>query len=133
MTNQGHLHFVSHSVLLPLVTKAKFHVYSIQPFNMGICALTRRCFKSCGGRHKYVCRLERNFSDETKSNDIGDSLYRAGQELGGGMDDATFLKQCGIEVDVRWLAEITSHNEPTEVSNYVTSLLRIADILTQTP
>jgi hypothetical protein len=49
------------------------------------------------------------------------------------MDDATFLKQCGIEVDMRWLAEITSQNEPTEVSNYATSLLRIADILTQTP
>lgn len=44
------------------------------------------------------------------------------------MDDATFLKQCGIEVDMRWLAEITSQNEPTEVSNYATSLLRIADI-----
>jgi hypothetical protein len=53
--------------------------------------------------------------------------------LGGGMDDATFLKQCGIEVDMRWLAEITSQKEPTEVSNYATSLLRIADILTQTP
>ena len=53
--------------------------------------------------------------------------------LGAGMDDATFLKQCGIEVDMRWLAEITSQNEPTEVSNYATSLLRIADILTQTP
>jgi hypothetical protein len=49
------------------------------------------------------------------------------------MDDATFLKQCGIEVDMWWLAEITSQNVPTEVSNYATSLLRIADILTQTP
>ena len=49
------------------------------------------------------------------------------------MDDARFLKQCGIEVDMRWLAEIASQNEPTEVSNYLTSLLRIADILTQTP
>ena len=80
-----------------------------------------------------MCRLERNFSDEAESNNAGDSLYQAGQELGGGMDDATFLKQCGIEVDMRWLAEITSQNEPTEVSNYATSLLRIADILTQTP
>ena len=82
----------------------------------------------------YLCRrLERNFPDETESNDIGDSLYQAGQELGDEMDDATFLKQCGIEVDMWWLAEITSQNAPTEVSNYATSLLRIADILTQTP
>jgi hypothetical protein len=49
------------------------------------------------------------------------------------MDDATFLKQCGIEVDMRWLAEITSQNKPTEVANYATSLFRIADMLTQTP
>jgi hypothetical protein len=49
------------------------------------------------------------------------------------MDDATFLKQCGIEVDMRWLAGITSQNEPTEVFNYATSLFRIADILTETP
>jgi hypothetical protein len=65
-------------------------------------------------------------------NDVGDSLCQAGQEPGGGMDDATFLKQCGIQVDMRWLAEITSRNQPTEVSNYATSLFRIADILTQT-
>ena len=49
------------------------------------------------------------------------------------MYDATFLKRCGIEVDMRWLAEIMSRNEPTEVSNYATSLLRIADILAQIP
>jgi hypothetical protein len=76
---------------------------------------------------------ERNFPDEAESNDVGVSLYQAGQELGGGMDDAAFLKQCGIEVDMRWLAEITSQNKPTEVANYATSLFRIADILTQTP
>jgi hypothetical protein len=82
----------------------------------------------------YLCRPpERNFPDEAESNDVGDSLYQAGQELGDEMDDATFLKQCGIEVDMWWLAEITSQNVPTEVSNYATSLLRIADILTQTP
>jgi len=45
------------------------------------------------------------------------------------MDDATFLKQCGIEVDMRWLAEITSQNESTEVSNYAASLLRAANML----
>jgi hypothetical protein len=82
--------------------------------------------RSCGDSR-------RNFSDETESNDVGDSLYQAGQELGGGMDDATFLKQCGIEVDVRWLAEIASQNEPTEVFNYATSLFRIADMLSGVP
>jgi hypothetical protein len=49
------------------------------------------------------------------------------------MDDATFLKQCGIEVDMRWLAEITSQNVPTEVSNYATSLFIIADMLSGVP
>jgi hypothetical protein len=49
------------------------------------------------------------------------------------MDDVRFLKLCGIEIDMRWLAEITSQNEPTEVSNYVTSLLRIADMLSGVP
>jgi hypothetical protein len=73
--------------------------------------------------------FERNFSDEAESQDVGDSLYQAGQELGGVMDDVAFLKQCGIEVDLRWLAEIASQNESTEVSNYATSLFRIADVL----
>jgi hypothetical protein len=46
------------------------------------------------------------------------------------MDDATFLRQCGIEVDMRWLAEIMSRNEPEDVvANYTTSLLRVANIL----
>jgi hypothetical protein len=45
------------------------------------------------------------------------------------MDDVAFLKQCGIEVDMRWLVEIASQNESTEVSNYATSLFRIADVL----
>jgi hypothetical protein len=64
---------------------------------------------------------------------VGDSLSQAGQELGDEMDDATFLKQCGIQVDMRWLAEITSQNEPTEVFNYATSLFRIADMLSGVP
>jgi hypothetical protein len=64
---------------------------------------------------------------------VGDSLSQAGQELGDEMDDATFLKQCGIEVDMRWLAEITSQNVPTEASNYATSLFRIADMLSGVP
>jgi hypothetical protein len=49
------------------------------------------------------------------------------------MDDATFLRQCGIEVDMRWLAEIMSRNEPEDVvANYTTSLLRVANILART-
>jgi len=49
------------------------------------------------------------------------------------MDDAAFLKECGIEVDSQWLAEDMSRTESAEVSNYAASLLRIADMLTQTP
>ena len=40
------------------------------------------------------------------------------------MDDATFLKQCGIEPDMRWLAEIMSRNQSADVSNYADSLLK---------
>jgi hypothetical protein len=85
--------------------------------------------KLYGGRHKYVCRLERNFSDEAKSNCIGDSLYQAGQELGGGMDDATFLKQCGIEIDYEWLLESVCQDGPAEVRNHAKSLIGIAGML----
>ena len=49
------------------------------------------------------------------------------------MDDATFLKQCGIEANTQWLAENMSRTESAEVSNYAASLLRIADMLTQAP
>ena len=45
------------------------------------------------------------------------------------MDDATFLKQCGIEPDMRWLAEIMSLNQSADVSNYADSLLRAATML----
>jgi hypothetical protein len=64
------------------------------------------------------------------SNDVGKSLDQAGPELGGEMDDATFLKQCGIEVDMRWLLEISNQNETGDVStNYAKSLLRVANTL----
>lgn len=46
------------------------------------------------------------------------------------MDDAAFLKHCGVEVDPRWLAVTSLTPEtPKEVHNYVNSLLRIAEIL----
>jgi hypothetical protein len=46
------------------------------------------------------------------------------------MDDIKFLRQCGIEVDIRWLAEIMSRSESEDlVSNYATSLLTVANIL----
>ena len=49
------------------------------------------------------------------------------------MDDATFLQQCGIEVDVLWLAEIMSQSESDEVvANYAKSLLRLTDGLART-
>jgi hypothetical protein len=73
--------------------------------------------------------FERDFSDEAESQGVGDSLSQAGQELGDEMDDVRFLKQCGIQVDMRWLAEITNQDIPTELSNYATSLFRIADVL----
>jgi hypothetical protein len=49
------------------------------------------------------------------------------------MDDARFLQECGIEVDSRWLVEFVSLEAPTEISNYVKGLMRIADILAQVP
>jgi hypothetical protein len=45
------------------------------------------------------------------------------------MDDATFLKQCGIEPDMHWLAEIMSRKQSADVSNYADSLLRAANML----
>jgi hypothetical protein len=45
------------------------------------------------------------------------------------MDDATFLKQCGIEADMCWLAEIMSRYQSADDSNYADSLLREANIL----
>ena len=45
------------------------------------------------------------------------------------MDDATFLRQCGIEIDSRWLVEFIRHEAPEEICNYVNGLLRISDML----
>jgi len=47
------------------------------------------------------------------------------------MDDFTFLQQCGIEVDPRWLVQFMHQDAPAEISNYVTGLMRIADMLGQ--
>jgi hypothetical protein len=47
------------------------------------------------------------------------------------MDDATFLRQCGIEIDARWLMELMREETPAEISNYAQGLMRIADMLGQ--
>ncbi len=47
------------------------------------------------------------------------------------MEDFTFLEECGITIDSRWLAELSCQQAPEEVSNYVKSLMRIADALGQ--
>jgi hypothetical protein len=47
------------------------------------------------------------------------------------MDDATFLQQCGIEIDSRWLVQWMPQEAPAEICNYVKSLIRIADMLGQ--
>jgi hypothetical protein len=50
------------------------------------------------------------------------------------MDDITFLQQCGIEIDTRWLVELIGQGESAlEGSNYLGSLIRIADMLAQAP
>ncbi len=49
------------------------------------------------------------------------------------MDDATFLRQCGIEIDARWLMEFMPQETPAEVYNYAQGLMRIADMLAQVP
>jgi hypothetical protein len=45
------------------------------------------------------------------------------------MEDVTFLEECGITIDSRWLAEMVCQQAPEEVSNYVKSLMRITDML----
>jgi hypothetical protein len=47
------------------------------------------------------------------------------------MDDATFLRQCGIEIDARWLVECMHEETPAEIYNYAQGLIRIADMLGQ--
>ena len=49
------------------------------------------------------------------------------------MDDATFLQQCGIEIDARWLMQFMDQETPAEIYNYTQSLMRISDVLTQAP
>ena len=45
------------------------------------------------------------------------------------MEDVTFLRECGITIDSRWLAELMCRQAPEEVCNYVKNLLRIAEML----
>ena len=47
------------------------------------------------------------------------------------MDDATFLRQCGIEIDSRWLMEFIPQGATAEISNYAQGLMRISDMLGQ--
>jgi hypothetical protein len=47
------------------------------------------------------------------------------------MDDATFLQQCGIKVDARWLMECMHEETPAEIYNYAQGLMRISDMLGQ--
>ena len=49
------------------------------------------------------------------------------------MDDATFLAQCGIEIDARWLMEFMQQEIPAEIHNYTRSLMRISDMLALAP
>ena len=73
--------------------------------------------------------MERNFSDEAGSNNVGDSLSQAGQELGDEMDDVRFLQECGIKIDHEWLLECACQDGPAEVRNHAESLIRIAGML----
>jgi hypothetical protein len=47
------------------------------------------------------------------------------------MEDVTFLQECGITIDTRWLAELMCNDATEEVSNYLKNLMRIADMLNQ--
>ena len=38
------------------------------------------------------------------------------------MEDVTFLEECGITIDSRWLAEMICQQAPEEVCNYVKGL-----------
>jgi hypothetical protein len=44
------------------------------------------------------------------------------------MEDAKFLQQCGIEIDLRWLLGFMEQEAP-EVCNQISDLLRIKDML----
>jgi hypothetical protein len=54
-------------------------------------------------------------------------------EPGGEMNDATFLRQCGVEIDLRWLLEFMCEDEQAEICNHAKSLIRIADMLSRVP
>jgi len=45
------------------------------------------------------------------------------------MDDAAFLQQCGIEIDLRWLVECIGEDASQELCNYLKALIRIGDML----
>jgi hypothetical protein len=49
------------------------------------------------------------------------------------MGDATFLRQCGIEIDLRWLLEFMCLDEQEEFRNHAKSLIKIADMLSGLP
>jgi hypothetical protein len=45
------------------------------------------------------------------------------------MEDVKFLRDCGIEIDPRWLAELLGQEASPEAANYVRGLLKITDML----
>jgi hypothetical protein len=49
------------------------------------------------------------------------------------MSDAKFLRQCGIEIDLRWLLGFMSQDERAEMSSQAKVLLKIADELSRVP
>jgi hypothetical protein len=52
---------------------------------------------------------------------------------GGEMNDATFLRECGIEIDFGWLLESAGQDERAEIYNHLYGLLSIADLLLRVP
>ena len=49
------------------------------------------------------------------------------------MSDVLFLRQCGVEIDLRWLLEFMCQDEQAEFCNHAKSLIRIADMLSGLP
>jgi hypothetical protein len=49
------------------------------------------------------------------------------------MSDVTFLRQCGITIDLRWLLDFMCQDEQAEFRNHAKSLIRIADMLSGLP
>jgi hypothetical protein len=52
---------------------------------------------------------------------------------GGEMSDAKFLRQCGIEIDIRWLLGFMSQDERAGMCSQAKFLLKIADELSRVP